>query len=113
MISRCCNGKIIWNFTQWPSRLSGARGGLLLFLPQWSDFSSADCSRAMFDKSKDYGNDMMVVQFFICFSLSCTHDFPRNFSQTVHVIVKKTTQQQFSMDCSLINVKMLKTQMER
>ena len=95
MISRCCNGKIIWNFTQWPSRLSGARGGLLLFLPQRSDFSSADCSRAMFDKSKDYGNDMMVVQFFICFSLSCTHDFPRNFSQTVHVIVKKKLNNNF------------------
>ena len=65
-----------WNFTQWPSHLSGARGGLLLFLPKLSDFSFANCSRAMFHKSTDYGNDMMVVQFLICFSLSCMHDFP-------------------------------------
>ena len=65
-----------WNFTQWPSHLSGARGGLLLFLPKLSDFSFADCSRAMFHKSTDYGKDMMVVQFLICFSLSCMHDFP-------------------------------------
>ena len=34
----------------------------------------------MFDKSTDYGNDMMVVQFFICFSLSRI-DFPRNFNR--------------------------------
>ena len=87
-----------WNFTQWPSHLSG-------FLPKVSDFSFADCSRAMFHKSTDYGIDMMVVQFLICFSLSCMHDFPRNFSKTVNVIVKKTTQQQFPMDCSLTNDK--------
>ena len=34
----------------------------------------------MFDKSTDYGNDMMVVQFFICLSLSRI-DFPRNFNR--------------------------------
>ena len=84
-----------WNFTQWPSHLSGARGGLLLFLPKLSDFSFANCSRAMFHKSTDYGNDMMVVQFLICFSLSCMHDFPRNFSKTVNVIVKKQINNNF------------------
>ena len=77
-----------WNFTQWPSHLSG-------FLPKLSDFSFTDCSRAMFHKSTDYGNDMMVVQFLICFSLSCMHDFPRNFSKTVNVIVKKQLNNNF------------------
>ena len=33
-------------------------------------FLHADWSRAMFNKSEDHGNDVMVAQL-ICFSLSC------------------------------------------
>ena len=40
------------------------------FLQQLSDFSLADWSRAMVDKSADHRNDVMVTQFNFSFSWS-------------------------------------------
>ena len=54
-----------------------------LFLSQLNNFLCSVRSRAVFDKSTDPGNDWMVAQI-ICFSLSCTPNFPRNFDRNGH-----------------------------
>ena len=66
---------------------------------QLSAFSSADWSRAMFDKSTDHGNDSKVAQF----SCRVRISKKRQRKRTSKTVVKKTSRQQFSMVCALID----------